>query len=84
MIIANEDVAEVVVEIPEEHRHVRTRFVLRDGDELVFQEATMANVLRAFVTVKTHPTATRVRLVQTRLETGKKGYAEWQLLEETD
>jgi hypothetical protein len=29
---------------------------LKDNSAMIFQEATMANILRAYVTVKTHPT----------------------------
>ena len=82
MNITNEDIREVLVEIPEGHRHVRTRIALQDGTELVFQEAAMANMVRAFVTVKTHPEKTSVRLRGKKTEQRKAGYAEWQLLEE--
>ena len=82
MDIANEDVSEVVVEIPEGHRHVRTKVVLTDGTELVFREATMANIARAYCTVKTDPRKTSVTLVGRKLSERKAGYAEWQLLEE--
>jgi hypothetical protein len=81
-IIRNEDVQKVVVEIPENHKHIRTTIVLHDGTEFTFQEATVANLVRAYTTVKTHPLATRVVLVGRRLATPKEGYAEWQLLEE--
>lgn len=82
MDISNEDIKEVLVEIPEGHRHVRTRIVLQDGTEFVFQEAAVANIVRAFITVKTHPVKTSVRLKGRRSEKGKPGYAEWQLVEE--
>jgi hypothetical protein len=81
-IIRNEDVQKVVVEIPENHKHIRTTIVLYDGTEFTFQEATVANLVRAYTTVKTHPLATRVVLVGRKLSTSKEGYAEWQLLEE--
>jgi hypothetical protein len=82
MDIPNEDIREVLVAIPEGHAHIRTRIVLGDGTELIFQEAAMANILRAFVTVKTDPEKTSVRLRGRRLAGRKKGYAEWQLMEE--
>ena len=83
MEIRNEDVKEVVIEIPEGHRHVRTRMVLRSGETLVFQEATIANISRGFTTVKTHPTVKKVRLVGRWIAGSEKkeGYAEWQLIE---
>jgi hypothetical protein len=81
MDIANEDVSEVSVEIPEGHRHVRTRVLLIDGAELVFREATIASIARAYLTVKTDPQKSSVKLVGRRLAERKAGYAEWQLLE---
>ncbi len=82
MNISNEDIKEVLVEVPEGHRHVRTRIVLQDGTEVVFQEAAVANIVRAFITVKTHPEKASVRLRGSKTGERKPGYAEWQLLEE--
>jgi len=81
VIIANEEVKELTTEIPEGHKHLRTTIVLQDGREFAFQEATIANLVRAYITVKTHPELTRVRLSGRKLVMKKSGYAEWQLLE---
>ncbi len=83
MEIRNEDIKEVVIEIPEGHKHVRTTMILRDGRTLIFQEATMANISRGFTTIKTHPTVKRVRLIGRWIagDERKEGYAEWQLVE---
>lgn len=81
MNIRNEDVSGIVVEIPEGRRHLRTTIRLQDGGEFTFQEATVANLVRAFVTVKTHPRKTRVELRGRYVEDGKEEYAAWQLLE---
>ncbi len=81
MIIANEEVKELTTEIPEGHKHLRTTIVLQDGSEFTFQEATIANLVRAYITVKTHPELTRVRLSGRKLVMKKAEYAEWQLLE---
>lgn len=82
MIIHNEDVKELIAEIPEGHKHLRTVIVLQDGTELVFQEAAIANLVRAYITVKTHPSIKKVILKGERLLERKEGYAEWQLIEE--
>ncbi len=81
MVIRNEDVKELVAEIPEGHIHMRITIVLQDGSEITLQEATTANLVRAYVTVKTHPVRNQVRLRNCRLAERKEGYAEWQLLE---
>ena len=82
MIIANEDIKEVRAEIPEGHHHLRTTIILRDGREFTFQEATIANLVRAYITVKTHPSLQEIRLTGKKIEARKEGYAEWQLVEE--
>jgi hypothetical protein len=82
MIIRNEDVRELIAEVPEGHRHLRITVLLTDGTEVVFQEATMANLVRAYVTVKTHPARRRVVLKGRRIDERKAGYAEWQLTED--
>jgi len=82
MIIANEEVMELIAEIPEGHKHLRTTITLHDGRSFTFQEATTANLVRAYIMVKTHPQRTKVRLSGERLDVRKEGYAQWQLVEE--
>jgi len=82
MNIANEMIGEVVLEVPEEHTHLRTRLVLRDGTELIFQEATIANIVRAYITMKTHPQRTTMHLKGKTLKDRKPGFANYQLLED--
>lgn len=82
MIIHNDDIKKLTAEIPEGHRHLRITMRLRDGTELVFHEASIANIVRAYITVKTHPSIRRVELRGRHLSERKDGYAEWQLVEE--
>ena len=82
MNIRNEDIKEIEVEIPEGHRHIRTKITLQDDTELVFQEAAIANITRAYITVKTHPQKESVKLRGRQVTDKKNGYAGWQLLEE--
>jgi hypothetical protein len=84
MNIRNEDILGLVVEVPEGHRHIRTTLTLRDGTELTLQEAAVSNLLRAFVTVKTHPVRSRVVMKAVRADDRKEGFAKWQLLEVED
>jgi hypothetical protein len=81
MIIKNEDVKKIIAEIPDGHTHLRTTIAFRDGTQITFQEATIANIVRAYITVKTHPTKNKIKLNGTKLRKRKKGYAEWQLIE---
>ena len=82
MIIRNEDIVRVIAGIPEGHRHLRTTVQLADGTELVFQEASIAAIVRAYIRVKTHPSTTCVELKGKRVAEHKEGYAEWQLMED--
>ena len=82
MIIRNEDVKELLVEIPEGHMHIRSTIYLKDGTELTLQEATIANIVRAYINVKTHPTTACLKLTGKKIQDGKDGFAEWQLVEE--
>ncbi len=81
MIIKNEDIEEVLMEVPEGHKHVRTMIRLKDGSELVLQEASVANIVRAYITMKTDPVKGRVRLRGVKLSERKEGFADWQLIE---
>jgi len=81
MIIRNCDVQRVVIGIPKSHKHLRIAIFLNNDMVLVFHEATMANIMRAFITVKTHPLVEAVELQSVKLEQRKKGFAEYQLLE---
>lgn len=80
--INNEDVKEVLAEIPEGHRHIRAVVHLNDGTELLLREATLANLTRAYIMLKTHPRKRSVKLTGRKIKSGKPGYAEWQLIEE--
>ncbi|MDH5390572.1 MAG: hypothetical protein OEX10_05410 [Candidatus Bathyarchaeota archaeon] len=82
-IIRNEDVNKILVGVPEGHKHLRISMKLKNGLVLIFQEATIANTLRVYTTVKTHPS---IRAQELEMETltadlRKDGYAVHQLLE---
>ena len=76
-ILANADIAEIELSVPKGHQHLRAAIRLQDGRELVLQEATVANLVRAYVTIKTHPQQTAVTLRGTELaeEERKAGFA---------
>jgi len=81
-VLRNEDVTQVVSEVPPGHSHLRTTVTLVDGTSYTFQEATIAAIVRAYVAVKTDPLRNQVVLTGRKVESRKAGYAEWQLLEE--
>lgn len=81
MNISNKDVKEIIAEIPEGHKHLRTTIVFEDGKSMTFQEATIANLVRAYINVKTDPVRTGIRLRGSKIEHRKEGFAEWQLVE---
>jgi len=82
-IIRNEDVNKVLVGVPKGHKHLRISVELENGLVLIFQEASIANILRAYATVKTHPNI-RAQELEMKILTAdqrKDGYAMHQLLE---
>lgn len=80
-VFRNSDVKRVIIAVPKGHKHYRIVLETVDGRIMVFQEATMANIARAFITVLTHPERQAVELVQKKVEDVKKGYAKHQLVE---
>lgn len=79
-VYRNEDVGRVIAFIPEGHAHVRLVLELKD-QTVVLQEATVAAIVRAYVSVVTHPTRRAVELVRVKLAERKPTYAEHQLIE---
>ncbi len=82
-ILANADIKEIVLAPPRGHQHLRATIKLHSGEEIILQEATVANLVRAYVGIKTHPKRKSYRLIGRELAEGemKKGFAAWQLLE---
>lgn len=80
-ILRNEDVGEIVSEIPEGHQHIRTTLTLADGTSITLQEATVAAIVRAYISIKTDPKRTGVVLYGQKMAERKAGFAEWQFLE---
>jgi len=67
--------------VPKGHKHYRCVIELKDGKFLIFHEATVANIVRAYVTIKTHPQKQAVELLCKELKDKKPGFATHQLLE---
>ncbi len=81
MIIKNEDIDSVLLAVPEGHRHLRLALTTKDGKKVVLQEAAVAAIVRAYVTVKTHPQMRAIKLISAKPEHLKEGYAADQLIE---
>ena len=82
-IVRNEDVNRVLVGVPRGHKHLRIFIQLKNGSALIFQEATMANLIRAYIKVKTHPSARAQELGAQILTPAqrKEGFTQHQLVE---
>ncbi|WDE11945.1 hypothetical protein [Thalassomonas haliotis] len=82
-ILANTDIVEILLGTPRGHQHLRATIKLHSGEELILQEATVANLVRAYIGIKTHPLKKGCRLIGRELSKGakKKEFASWQLLE---
>ncbi|RLI42128.1 hypothetical protein DRO69_10730 [Candidatus Bathyarchaeota archaeon] len=82
-LIRNEDIEQVLIGVPKDHKHLRVYVKLKTGGGFIFQEATIANLLRAYITIKTHPTvrAKELKMKILTVEQQKEGFAAHQLLE---
>lgn len=82
-VIRNEDVNQILIGTPEDHKHLRVCMKLKNESTIIFQEATIANISRAYTTIKTHPNIQAQELTIKTLaeESRKEGYAKHQLLE---
>lgn len=79
-VYRNEDVRRLVAFIPGGHKHLRLLLELSD-QALILQEATVAAIVRAYVSIVTHPLRRAVELRLTELEERKHLYARHQLIE---
>jgi hypothetical protein len=77
----NEDIMRIMTGIPgKNHKHLRT-IVETEDEFLIFQEATIAAIVRAYIAVKNDPCRESVELRGEFPVNIKPGYAKWQLLE---
>ncbi|MEM1587947.1 MAG: hypothetical protein QW476_02655 [Candidatus Bathyarchaeia archaeon] len=76
----NRDVKRVLIGVPENHKHLR--IIIESKDKLfVFHEATIANILRGFIFIKTHPKIEAIEMKIQEVKERKEGFAEYQLIE---
>jgi hypothetical protein len=81
LLLRNRHVARVVVGIPDGHEHIRARIESDGGDVITLQEATLAALVRAYLSVSTHPQRKAVELRSMAVEESKEGFAMHQLME---
>lgn len=80
-IIQNKEVKRVLMGVPMGHKHYRCVIELKDGRILIFYEATIANIVRAYITIKTHPQKQAIELCCKELKNKKQEFAIYQLIE---
>ncbi len=81
LLLRNRHVSRVLVGVPDGHQHIRARIETAGGDVITLQEATLAAIARAYLSVSTHPTRNAVELRAVEISGRKQGFAEVQLLE---
>lgn len=80
--IANEQIERLLVGVPTGHQHIRAALQLQ-GETLLLQEATIANLCRAYLRVSTEPRPD-AQALELRADAGssrRAGFALHQLLE---
>lgn len=80
--LRNRDINFILIGTPTSHRHIRIIMDTKYGT-IIFQEATIANLARAYIALKTHPKirAMMLTLEEMDKEEIKPGYARFQLIE---
>lgn len=80
VIYKNSDVNRIIAFIPPGHKH--TRLLIETIDKiLIFQEATISAIIRAYVNVALHPKNKAFELIRVELKDRKEGYARFQQIE---
>jgi len=80
-VLRTDEIQKVWFGRPSGHRHHRLAMQLADGTVLIFPEAVVAAIVRAYTGVKNHPTRRAVELQATEAVNRKKDFARHQLLE---
>ena len=77
------DVKRLIAFIPKGHIHTRVLLELNDGSLIIFQQALIDGLIRAYFSISLHPAKTAVELVPKTLGKGvrKQGFAKTQLME---
>lgn len=78
--LANRDIQQILMGTPSGHRHLRAILQTREG-LILLNEATLANLVRAYITLKTHPELHVLKLKGLELEDRKPDFDRYQLLE---
>ena len=79
-IFSNADIIRLVAGIPRNHHHIRMSIETVDHERIVFQEATLAAISRAYLSILLHPEKRVTQLLLEEIQ-GKLGYASPQLQE---
>lgn len=81
-VYRNSDIIKIAAFIPPCHKHLRLVVVTKD-QIVVFHEATVAAIVRAYINIISHPIKRAVEYVQVKLDKDRKkpSYAEHQLIE---
>ena len=79
IILRNMDIKRVLIGVPENHKHLR--IIVESKDKIfIFHEATIANIVRGFIFIKTHPKIEAIEMKIKEIK-GKEGFAKFQLIE---
>ncbi len=75
-------VVRVLIGIPKNRKHIRTIIEFESGEMLIFNEAELSNITRAFIHILTHPLDMAIELKHQEIK-GKTGFNSHQLVETT-
>lgn len=79
--LSTQNVTQLLFSTPENHKHCRLVLKTDQSSTLVLSEALVAAIVRAYVTIKTHPKRSGIEMTTALISDGKPDFASWQLLE---
>ena len=82
-ILHNDEIKRIIMGTPIGHDHLRLLIEINDGNKLLLPEACIAAIVRAYCTIKTHPSVESLEMINKELPERKPGFAQYQLVEES-
>lgn len=79
--LSTHEVMQLLFGMPKDHKHCRLVIKTNQAESLVLSEALVAAIVRAYVTLKTHPMRLGIEMTSQLVSNSKADFANWQLLE---
>ncbi|MDZ7263437.1 MAG: hypothetical protein ONB16_02550 [candidate division KSB1 bacterium] len=79
--LSTKDVDRLLFGVPTDHKHCRLALITTRDECFILSEALVAAIVRAYVSLKTHPQLKTIEMNSSRSSWPKADFADYQLLE---